>query len=83
MANDPPGSNAARDGETGVALVLSILEGECAAGGPEAWAIGRGDRASVAAFWGRRRTWRQQMPSPAGAGDDRTRWVGMLRNRFR
>jgi hypothetical protein len=30
MANDPPGSNAALDGETGVALVLSILEGECA-----------------------------------------------------
>ncbi len=53
-----------------MALILSILEGECAAGGPEAWAIGRGDRASVAAFWGRRRTWRRQMPSPAGAGDD-------------
>jgi hypothetical protein len=31
MANDPPGSNAALDGETGVAaLVLSILEGKCA-----------------------------------------------------
>jgi hypothetical protein len=70
MTNDPPGSNAARDGETEVALALSILEGECAAGGPEASAIDRGDRASGAAFWGRSRTLRRQTPSRVGAGAD-------------
>ena len=78
MANGLPDQMQRWTVKRGVALILSILKGECGAGGPEAWPIG-GEIGLVAAFWGRRRTLR----TSAGAGDDQDALGCMLRNRFR